>query len=367
MSTAFRLGAFVLFGLLVFAGVVFWVGNKQFVFTPTFRVYAEFDNAAGLTSGSQVRVGGVPQGTVKNIELPKRSDGKVRIGMDLNNQTHAIVKKDSVASIQSEGLVGDKYVEISFGTVETAHVNDGDTIGTDAPVQISDLIKKADGLLSNAKTAMETIEQTGRNIASITGKIDKGHGTAGALINDRKIYDQAGAAVTALKEDAEAMKHNFFLKGFFKNRGYQDSSEVGKHQIANIPDEDPSKAFQYDARKIFDKPDTAKIKNGKLMSDAGNYLAKNPFGLVVIICRGDGKGDSEKTQKLTEARAFTVRSYLVENFAFDDKRVVTMGQGKAPDASEGGDVSILIFPEGTKKPPSGAAVQGQAPKSTPKS
>jgi hypothetical protein len=356
MSTAFRVGAFVLFGLLIFGGVVFWIGTKQFVFTPTYRVYAEFDNAAGLTSGTQVRVGGVPQGTVQGIELPKKSDGKVRIAMDLNDATHSIIKKDSVASIQSEGLVGDKYVEISFGTVET---------GTNAPVQISDLIKKADGLLGNAKAAMASVEESTRNIASITNKVDKGHGTAGALINDRKIYDQAGAAVTALKEDAEAMKRNFFLRGFFKNRGYEDSSEIGKHKIAGIPDEQPSKAFQYDARKIFDKPDTARVKKGKLMADAGAYLEQNPFGLVVIVCRGDGKGDSEKTQKLTEARAFTVRSYLVENFSLDDKRVVTLGQGKAPDAAEGGDVSILVFPEGTK-PPSGAAVQGQTPGALPK-
>src|SRR5437762_6048480 len=78
MSRAFRLGVFIVATLLIFAAGIFWIGGKQFLFSSTYRLNADFQSVAGLSDGAEVRVGGIHQGTVKRIDLPSRPDQKVR-------------------------------------------------------------------------------------------------------------------------------------------------------------------------------------------------------------------------------------------------------------------------------------------------
>src|SRR6266581_2503184 len=138
MSRAFRLGIFIVATLLIFAAGVFWIGNKQFLFHSTYRLQAEFENVAGLNGGAEVRVGGIHEGTVRQIRLPTKPNEKVRISMDLARGTRSVIKKDSTASIRSEGLVGDKFVEIAFGSEQSPKVGNGDTIQGEPPLQLSD-------------------------------------------------------------------------------------------------------------------------------------------------------------------------------------------------------------------------------------
>src|SRR5258708_39826638 len=106
MSKSFFLGMFVLATLLVLATGVFLIGRNEFRFSSTYRIQADFPDVAGLSPAGEVRVGGLHKGTVRRIILPKRSDGKVTVVMDLERATRDVVKKDSVAAIKSEGLLG---------------------------------------------------------------------------------------------------------------------------------------------------------------------------------------------------------------------------------------------------------------------
>jgi outer membrane protein OmpA-like peptidoglycan-associated protein len=206
------------------------------------------------------------------------------------------------------------------------------------------------------------------HISSITGKIDQGQGTVGELINDKKIYgdlDQtiaglrdtvalAQSGVTDFQENMEALKHNFFLSGYFKNRGYEDSAELAKDAIVSLPQTAPLKTFTFDARQLFDKQSTAKLKNQKSLSAAGDFLADNDFGLAVVVAYTGMEGDSKKDMVLTQGRALVVREYLVENFGFDDTRIKTLGLGKKTGASSGpawGTIEIVVYPAGTEIPP----------------
>jgi outer membrane protein OmpA-like peptidoglycan-associated protein len=267
--------------------------------------------------------------------------------MDLSERTQNVIKKDSVASIQSEGLVGDKFVEISFGSEYSAKVNNGDTIQGAPPLQISDLLNKTNQVLDTTKGAVQDVQDTANNLKSITGKIDQGQGTIGALINNKKIYQNVNAGASAFQENMEALKHNFFLRGFFKERGYESAADLKKNEISQLPDKPIAKKFDYKAKDIFDKPDTAKLKHEKTLDDAGNYLQENRFGLAVVAAASDMKGDTEKERLLTEARAMVVRDHLVRNFKMEDTRIKTIGLGKSDKAAEGGSVEILIYPEGT--------------------
>lgn len=341
MNRAFRLGLFIVATLLILAAGVFLIGNNQLRFQPTYRVKAEFQNVEGLSEGGDVRVGGIHKGTVKQIDLPRQPDGKVTVVMDLETATRDIVKKDSTAAIKSEGLLGDKYLEVSFGSKDAPRVKDGDTIRSEPPLDISDLIKKSDQILDSAQGAVQNVEGAADNLKSISSKVDQGKGTVGALVNDKKLYNQVNAGATAFQEDMEALKHNFFLRGFFNKRGYEDSTELTKHQIVRLPAGQPVKTFVYDAKKIFDKPDTAKLKNEKLLNETGKFLEANPFGEAVVEASMDLKGDSEKDSVLAEARAMVVREYLANNFRLDDTRVKTFPVGKS---EEGAQVKIIVYP-----------------------
>jgi phospholipid/cholesterol/gamma-HCH transport system substrate-binding protein len=352
MTRTFRLGAFIVATLLVFAAGIFWIGHMQFLFDKTYRLNADFQNVAGLNNGAEVRVAGIHEGTVKRIDLPSKPTDKVRVVMDLQKGTRDVIKKDSVAAIRSEGLVGDKYVEISLGSEQAAQVKSDDTIQSEPPLQMSDLVRKADGILSSAQGAMDSVTDTANNLRSISGKINQGRGTIGALINDREVYQQTSAAANALQENMEALKHNFFLRGFFKKRGYESAADLKKHEVAQLPADPPVKQFSYEGNKIFDKPDTAKLKKAKDLNDAGSYLENNPFGVAVVAAREDMKGDSEKNRQLAQARAMVVRDYLVQNFKLEDLRVKTIAFEKSPDIGSDGKVEILIYPAGTKPPES---------------
>ncbi len=347
MSRTFRLGIFIVSTLLIFAAGVFWIGEKQYLFHSTYRLQAEFQNVAGLNGGAEVRVGGIHEGTVRQIQLPIGPNERVRVLMDMARATRSVIKHDSVATIQSEGLVGDKFVEISFGSEKSPKVKDGDTIQGQPPLQISDLLNKTSEVLDTTKGAIDNVNQTASNLNSITTKINQGQGSIGALINDKKIYQNVNAGTNAFKEDMEALKHNFFLRGFFKERGYESAADLRKNEIAQLPDKPAEKKFDYEAKKLFDKPDTAKLKSEKTLNDTGDFLQSNRFGVAVIAAYTDMKGDSQTDRLLTEARAMVVRDYLVKNFKLDDTKIKTIGLGKSDKAPEGGSVEVLIYPEGT--------------------
>jgi phospholipid/cholesterol/gamma-HCH transport system substrate-binding protein len=355
MSQAFRLGLFIVAGLAVLLAGVFLIGSRESLFQSTYQVKAQFQNVAGLAGGADVRVGGLHEGTVKQIQLPNQPDGKVTVTMDLQKSSHDVLKKDSVASIKSEGLIGDKYVEISFGSEGAPALKNGDTIGSEPPLDLSNLVKKADGLLDSAQSAVTDLDGTATNLKSISSKINSGQGTVGALINDKTIYQKATAGATALDEDMEALKHNFLLRGFFKNRGYEDAADLTKHAIASLPPGEPVKTFEYDGAKLFNKQ--ARLKDEKALKEAGEYLQANKFGLAVIVDSVGMKGETGQDRVLSEGRAAAVRDYLAKNFRLDETRIKTLALGKTDSTGDSGEVEILVYPASGLAERAGAAVK----------
>jgi phospholipid/cholesterol/gamma-HCH transport system substrate-binding protein len=341
MSQTFRLGLFVVAALAVLVVGVFLIGSRESMFQATYPLKTQFGNVAGLANGADVRVGGLHQGTVKNIQLPNRPDGKVTVTMDLDKATRGVLKEDSVAAIKAEGLIGDKYIEISFGSDNAAALKNGDTIASEPPLDMSNLVKKADGLLDTAKSAVTDLDGTATNLKAISSKINNGQGTVGALINDKTIYQKASAGATALDEDMEALKHNFLLRGFFKNRGYEDASDLAKHAVSSLPAGQPMKTFEFDGQKIFNKE--AKLKDDKAFQEAGDYLQSNKFDLAVIAVSTGMKGETGKDKVLSEGRATAIRDYLAKNFRLDDTRIKTLGLGKTGDTDDNGKAEILVY------------------------
>jgi phospholipid/cholesterol/gamma-HCH transport system substrate-binding protein len=385
MSRAARLGAFIIAALAILAVGIFIIGDRQYLFSDTYRLKAQFATVVGLDEGAEVRVGGVHSGSVRRVDLPKNPTDKITVLMDLQRSTHDIIKQDSVATIQTEGLLGNEYVSISFGSAQALNVRDGDTIASVPPLVLADIIKKADAIMDSSKEAVANTTVVTANLKSISGKIDDGQGTIGALVNNKEMYDNlqtttaglrdatvhAQAGIADFQENMEALKQNFLLRGYFKKRGYEDSAELAKNQIPSLPDGAPMKTFNYDPKRLFDKIDTAKLKNEGSLAAAGKFLAGNEFGIAVVVVYSGMTGDAQKELVLTQARAAVIRAYLVSNFGFDDTQLKTLGMGKkasaaadAPAAgsvpaapvsasapeSPWGEIEIIVFPPGTDIP-----------------
>ena len=368
MTRAARLGAFIVVTLATLVVGAFIIGSKQYLFSSTYQLKAQFDNVVGLDAGGDVRVGGVHSGTVRNIVLPHKAGEKVTVIMDLGTSTHEIIKQDSVATIETEGLLGNQFLAISFGSAGSGDVRDGDIIASQPPLEMADLLQKTSDILDSSQQAIQNATRATANLDSISAKIDKGQGTAGALVNDKALYTnleqttgamrdtmaQAQAGVTDFQENMEAMKHSLFMRGYFKNRGYEDSAELARNEIERLPQSSPTKEFTYSAKQLFNKQDSAKLKDQKSLNAGGEFLANNQFGFAVVVVSAGMEGDSQKDLVLTEARAMVVREYLVENFGFDDGQLKTLGLGKQTNGNSEpgwGTVQIFIYPAGTEIPP----------------
>src|SRR5215471_20136155 len=178
MSRSLRLGIFIVATLLMLAVGTFLIGERQFLFARTYRLNTTFKTVAGLVEGAEVRVGGLHKGIVKRITLPSGPDGGVAVLMKLERSTAEVVRTDSVASIETEGLLGAKYVAISFGSDDAPEVTDGAGIRGDDPVDIPDLMKTAGAVLTNVQDGSASIKE-------IAAKVNAGQGTLGAPVNDK--------------------------------------------------------------------------------------------------------------------------------------------------------------------------------------
>jgi|ERR1017187_1259705 phospholipid/cholesterol/gamma-HCH transport system substrate-binding protein len=375
MSRVARLGAFIIATLAILAVGIFIIGSKEYLFASTYEVKSQFDNVMGLTEGADVRVGGVHSGTVRAIVLPHHPNEKITVVMDVDNHTHEILKKDSVASIETEGLLGNQYMAISFGSAAAADLRSGDTVAGEPPLEMAQLLQKASGILDSSQQAATNLTQATNHVQSITAKIDHGQGTVGALVNDRSLYASlqqttgtlqqtvahAETGVADFQDNMEALKHNFFLSGYFKNRGYEDASQLTANELEKLPSREPVKTFTIPAKDLFDGRDSAKLKNGKHLNQGGEFLANNEFGLAVIVASTGMAGDTQKDLVLTEARSAVAREYLVEHYGFDDDKVKTLGNGKQSNGGsekDWGTIQILVYPTGTEMPPVKPAATG---------
>ena len=375
MSRTARLGAFIVGTLAVLALGIFLIGSKKYLFTPTYQLKTKFSTVAGLQAGADILVGGVHSGTVRSIELPGKPGDQVTVTLEMDDVTHRIVKQDSTASIQTEGLLGNEYIAVSFGSEGKPDVKSGDYITTIPPLEMNALVEKANGLLGQGQQAMGHINEVAAHMSSVSAKIDKGTGTVGGLINDREVYDNLNQTVSTLNQTAtsakgtvvsaqagikdfqdnmEALKHNFLLRGYFKNRGYEDSADLGKDEIQGLPQAAAVKEFDLQAKDLFDKRDSAKLKGQKHLNEAGQYLAGNEFGVAVIQVSTGSSGSSDEAMTLAQGRALVVRNYIVQHFGFDDTHLKTVSLGKQTGESSKEDwglIKVLVYPAGTSMPP----------------
>ena len=218
-----KTGAFVLLSLLLLLALIFFVGKQKNMLGGTFGVYAHFKNIAGLKEGNYVRYAGINVGTVDNISM--LNDTTVIVMLRLKRNIQSYIKEDAMASIGTDGLMGDKLISIAPGTNSLQVLKNGGQIKTINPVDV-------DRIVSNLSKISDNAEALTGNLASVVSKINNGEGSFGKLINDDKLVknlegtlNSAKATVgtvqktaTSVTNNMEAAKHSFLLRGFFRKK-----------------------------------------------------------------------------------------------------------------------------------------------------
>ncbi len=172
------LGIFIFLGIVIFAITIYLIGKKQNLFTSNVKVVAIFTDVFGLTVGNNVRFSGIDVGTVSNIRI--LSETEVRVELSIQNNSIPFIRKNSVATIGTEGLMGNKTVIIVPGTTEERTLVGGDTLATIQPVNI-------DEILLEIKKSSENIAVVSQNLIDITDRIKVGEGIFGKIFTDTSL------------------------------------------------------------------------------------------------------------------------------------------------------------------------------------
>jgi len=232
-----KVGILTLAGLLIFAAGIFIIGKNKNLFGRTLHIYGTFRNVNGLQVGNNVRFVGINIGTVENISII--SDTFARVDMRLQGRVKPFLKKSAMASISSDGLMGDKLITIT-GSSEAGELIDNDgRINTVDPADFDKALNKLSVVADNA-------EKITNSLASIFSEISHGKGSVGSLLyNDtlartvnttintaNKTLQSIQESSKGFSENMKAAKHNFLFRGYFRKKAKREQELKEQKQNA---------------------------------------------------------------------------------------------------------------------------------------
>jgi phospholipid/cholesterol/gamma-HCH transport system substrate-binding protein len=235
-----KTGIFVVISLLLLIGLIFLIGKQRNLFSQTFLVYANFKNIAGTKEGNFVRFAGINIGTVETITII--NDTTVQLTLNIDDKVKQYIKTDAVASIGSDGLMGDKLILIAPGSDGSPVAKSGDHLLSANPLNVDKIMNNLAKIADNA-----TVLTAG--LADIVTKVNEGKGSLGRLMNNdnlaRKMENTVATAnetaasikntANSVNENMQAVKGSFLLRGYFKKKEkkrIKDSIEKANKMIA---------------------------------------------------------------------------------------------------------------------------------------
>lgn len=446
-SRAIKVGLFLICGIVLFAAGLFMIGNREQLFAHHYDIYTEFANVDTIVSGAKIRVSGMDAGQVSNISIPKDPSGKFRLQLKVDDKFRDIIREDSVASIETEGMVGNKFVSIKKGTNDSPDCKAGCTLPSEEPVNIGNLMKKGGDLVQTAQNTITdiqhhvdtTIEHVDGTIVAMRGNVERiasngahitntvnglvagvsqGHGTVGKLLTDgqmannvsatiaqakqastnieqatakandmvaeiqrrdlpdvhqtvanardttaeikgavtdfvkngpldqntgetlKETIDDAHRATRNLASDTEAVKHNFFLRGFFHKRGFYNLTQFNPSEYASSEFvKRPAKRIWLSAGDLFTNSPvgtpqlTAQGRSAvdQAISQIADELPNNP---IMIEGYADS-GSSAQRYLAASQRAADVKQYLESRFHLNPDLLGTIALDDKPPKGAG--------------------------------
>lgn len=250
ISKNIKVGVLVLFGTALLIIALYLIGDRQNFFGATFELQAKFKNINGLMPGNNVRFTGIDVGTVKKVEII--NDSTVNVVMVIEDKVQVFIKKNATANVGTDGLMGNKLINITSSDEKSPSVKDGDVIrstnpiGTDAMMRTLDIsnqnikditedikeianrLTKPNTLWSilmdttvaeNVKQAILHINVTGEKAAIIAGDLNNiikdvksGKGAAGKILTDSlfsKKLNQTMANIQSISDSVAVISSDF--------------------------------------------------------------------------------------------------------------------------------------------------------------
>lgn len=267
-----KVGIMVVATSLILAAGIFFLGREGGLFMKRYPVRTYMERINGLQVGAPVWLAGVKVGTVTGISFPDDvTQTEIEVIMEIDENVRERIRADSRARIGTLGLLGDKFVSITQGTLERPIVPAGGIIQGDTPVDVEQLI-------ANASGALEDLAVTIRHAQSITKKIDEGTGTFGRLVNDPATIDELSALTTEMRDAVRKM-----------NEG---SGTLGR--LLNDPTLYTSlSSFVSTADSLAEGLEAGKGTIGRLMNDPALYdklvvFSARMDSLIVDLRSGEG-------------------------------------------------------------------------------
>ena len=259
-----KLGIFVSLGLVVLILAIYYIGEKQLLFQSTFRLTGVFTDVGGLQPGNNVRLSGISIGTVESISLI--SDTTVRVEIVIDESSRKFIKKDAVATIGSEGLIGNKVLVINPGTGGKKSIENNDVIQTAQPIDVDDI------MLSLKTTIDNTALITG-DLAKISTNIESGKGTIGRLMMDPTWRENIQSTIINLKDGSE--KFVVFM---------DKSQQIDNILLALNSNIDSTSAVIQDLSKITSNIEAGEGVVGKLLMDQS--MGQNLDSTLINLKKG---------------------------------------------------------------------------------
>lgn len=273
---AIWVGSFITIGLIVFIIGIFTLGNQQKSFVKGLHLYARFGNVSGLIKGNNVWFSGVKVGTIKKISFTGINQVDVEFNVDPNVQQ--FIHANAVASIGSEGFIGNKTINIDGGSPEAPVIKDGDHLRTLGMLSTDDIMK--------------TLQKNNENLLSITGdfktlskKILAGKGTVGALMADSGLamqfrtvvqnMENTTASTTRMANELARFGYKMNTKGGLADKVLTDTVLFAKLQNS-------ANQFQQAAAKANTLTDNLNQVSSNL-TQATNKLNTNDNAIGVLL------------------------------------------------------------------------------------
>jgi len=215
-SREYKVGAFVLAGMLAISGVVFMIGEERQLFKKKVVYETAFTDVVGLGAGSPVRMGGVDIGRVTKVGYSGESaDRKIHVKFSVLSDQWQRIKQDSVATIEGKGLLGDKMLVISIGTADKSSMQPGSSIGSREAEDMGAMIAKFAGLPAKADKVMQNLERLTGTLAderlnedlkgmasslnAVLGSVERKEGYVGKVLSDPREAERLSQVVSNLE------------------------------------------------------------------------------------------------------------------------------------------------------------------------
>lgn len=190
-------GIFILLGLAILVITILTLGSQRKTFERSVTVKSFFDNVNGLQKGNNIWFSGVKVGIIKKITITGK--GQVEVDMDIEQQSKRFIRKDAKAKLSTDGLIGNKIIEIYGGTLKTTEIEEGDVL-------VADKLLSTDAIMNTFSENNDNLLQITNDFKIISSRLVKGEGSIGKLLTDETMIDQINATTATLENTAKNLE-----------------------------------------------------------------------------------------------------------------------------------------------------------------